>query len=1003
MRRQSSFNNRYAFIGREREQGLLREWRAETCAGRTRVVLVSGEPGIGKTRLAEEVATESREAGMGVFWGRCFEWEGAPAYWPWVEILRDYLEHNESDSLRDQLASDAPIISQILPEIRQLLPEIPEPPTMVPAQTRFQLFDSITRFLRRAAYRQPLVLFLDDLQWADPSALLLLEFISRELEDAPILLLGTFRDTEVQRDHPLASTLAALASVRSTQRLVLERLDRESVSEMVQQYASNQPSERLVDALYAWTEGNPFFVTEVSRLLAEQSQIGFPVGHNMIIPAIPDGVRDVIRRRLDRLSPLCNHALAVAAVCGRDFQLDLLDRVTDRASIDLLDALDEAIAAGVITESGRFGRYRFRHALIQEALYTDLPTSRRVRLHSQVGTVLEEIHSVDRTAVYGDLAWHFARAPVGENLVKAIDYASNAGFQAINQLAWETAIGHFQQAVDLLEAQPDWNPTQVCDVLLALGEAYSRAEVGREQKTSSGIHPNAQSSLWRTAAVARNAGLDEQFARAALGIAGVMVSSDHGGREGLRLLQEAVDHLSNEDSVLKVRLLARLASGWLQRMILSPTARDVPTEQQIQDWSDAAVDMARRLGDSATLGYALVLHPKMYLQTGPIEEIDECLRLVDEANELALRANDRELAALALEWRFAMHQQRGDIAEAGKRLAELAELSEQLNMPAFLWFVEQNRAAVALSEGHYSDAQVSIERVDRIWPESAINQMQKFTLRRELHRPIPDDLVGYFKSWHEASPSAPQPLVFWLSSLMESERVNEARAVLEGIDLRSFVQVTRTKEWIRPLTILAEVLATLADAERAVIIYDTLRPYTGQNISVAYHDMTGGAITYYLGLLATTMEWWDEAERYFVEALRTNQQWGRHPYAAYTRSAWAEMLLRRGRLEDRPRALELIQQARSAAERMGMTRLSRLLTPLEARSGQDSKDHPYDLTPREVDVLRLAAEGLANPEIAEQLFVSPRTVSTHLSSVYNKLGVSSRTAATRIAVERGIL
>src|SRR3990172_2782417 len=304
------------FVGREKEMDELRAGLEDALSGRGRLLMLVGEPGIGKTRTSEEFATYAGLRNAQVLWGRCYEGEGAPAYWPWVQVVRSYVHDRDPQALMSEMGPGAADIAQIISEVRDRLPGLPAPPALEPEQARFRLFDSITTFLKNASRGQPIVLVLDDLHWADKPSLLLLQFLSRELRGARLLVLATYRDVEVRRQHPPA----------------------------------------LVEAVYRETEGNPFFVNEVVRLLVADGRLESPEQVTSWSVTIPQSVREVVGRRLDHLSEACNRVLTVASVIGREFELRVLERVAgvhgdapvsgDR----LLEALEEAAGAPVIPE-----------------------------------------------------------------------------------------------------------------------------------------------------------------------------------------------------------------------------------------------------------------------------------------------------------------------------------------------------------------------------------------------------------------------------------------------------------------------------------------------------------------------------------------------------------------------------------------------------------------------------------------------------------------------------
>ncbi|MDQ4064823.1 MAG: protein kinase, partial [Actinomycetota bacterium] len=396
------------FVGRDKELEHLRGALDATFSGSGRLVLLSGEPGIGKTRTAEELMTYARLRDAKVLLGRCYEGEGAPAYWPWMQAIRSYVHDVDSNTLAAEMGSGAAHIAQVVSDVRQRLPDVPEAPALEPEQARFQLFDSITGFLKNASSATPIVLVLDDLHWADTSSLLLLEFVARELRDMRVLVIGTYREEELGRQHPLSQALGNLSRARLSDRVVLRGLTQDEVGHFIELSAGISPSTDLLADVYAQTEGNPFFVGEIVRLLVAEGRLEQRVRPDRSW-SVPQSIREVIGRRLDRLSPRCNSLLSLAAVIGRDFDLKVLQQATDEH--DVLDVLEEALDARIVAEvGGTIGRYRFSHALIKDTLYEELRTARRIAAHHKVGQALEMLYEKDVDAHAAELAHHFLEA-----------------------------------------------------------------------------------------------------------------------------------------------------------------------------------------------------------------------------------------------------------------------------------------------------------------------------------------------------------------------------------------------------------------------------------------------------------------------------------------------------------------------------------------------------------------------------------------------------------------
>jgi class 3 adenylate cyclase/pimeloyl-ACP methyl ester carboxylesterase len=381
-------SERTTFVGRERELERLRRHWERVRAGQRQLVLLTGEPGIGKTRLAAEFALAAHAEGATVLFGRSDEAAALP-YQPFVEALCHYVAACPLNELRAGLGATGAELTRLVPELAERLPDLPVPPPMAPERERYRLYDALAALLARASQAIPIVLVLDDLHWADNPTLLLLKYIVRSPEQSPLLVLGAYREMELARTHPLSETLADLRRDRAFQRVSLKGLDEGDVGALISAWGGQETPRAFIHAVHELTEGNPFFIEEVLRHLAETGIIYQRDGRwttDMTVEqmGIPEGVKEVIGRRLSRLSHECNSILTIASVIGREFGLDALERASDLSSDRLLELLEEAVAARVVAEVPHMvGRYSFSHALIYETLYDELTTTRRVRLHGQ--------------------------------------------------------------------------------------------------------------------------------------------------------------------------------------------------------------------------------------------------------------------------------------------------------------------------------------------------------------------------------------------------------------------------------------------------------------------------------------------------------------------------------------------------------------------------------------------------------------------------------------------
>ena len=439
-------------------------------AGRGRLFLISGEPGIGKTWLADEVGRHAAERGMRVAWGRCWEGGGVPAYWPWVQVLRSLVVQQDRTRARPPL---------VTPEVGQLIPELSsETNTRAPSdpdQARFRLFDGVATMLKDAARTQPLVLIFDDLHEADQDSLEMLKFVARGLHDAQIVVIGNYRDAEVRRSQTLSNVIAEL--VREGDHIPLAGLAETEVGRMVEARAALAPSASFVADLHRATAGNPLFVDGVVRVLIAEGKLAGAERLDLSGFKLPEGSRGAIRKRLAMLSSDAQALLSVAAVIGQEFESGLLERVSGLPVERLPDLREEAAAAGLIVSLDG-SRYRFTHPLIREALYNESAAAERIALHRRIGNALEELYASDLSPHLAELAHHYRQ---GRDTDKAISYLTRAGDAAAAKFALREAESCWDDALILFEAIGG-DPEQHADLLARTASYTSTERPGRETK-----------------------------------------------------------------------------------------------------------------------------------------------------------------------------------------------------------------------------------------------------------------------------------------------------------------------------------------------------------------------------------------------------------------------------------------------------------------------------------------------------------------------------------------
>ncbi len=894
------------FVGRERELAELCAGLDEAEAGRGSLYMLVGEPGIGKTRLANELAARARDRGFLVLQGRCWEEGGAPAYWPWIQAIRAHVRASDPLDLAEELGGGAGHVAQMIPDVQKVLPDVDMPDVRDPDAARFQLFDAVTSFLLAVSARRPILLVLDDLHVADTPSLLMLRFAVGELARGRMLAVGSYRDPDPDHEGPLPNELIELTHEPTTRFLPLTGLSEPDVTRFIDYTTGISPSASLVSVVFEETEGNPLFVGELVRLLAQEGRLtSLAPGLRLTIPA---SIREVIARRLAHLSKACRDDLQMSSVIGREFELGLVARVAGRPDHEILERLDEASRAGVIGEvSGVTGRFRFSHALIRDVLYEAIPSAFRVVLHRRAAEALESLPQEERKSRLAELAHHFYSSTRGgswRRTKRGVEYARGAGDEAMVRLAYEEAARLYEMALQQLKFVEDAKGDLRCELLLRLGDARSRA----------GDLAAAREAFADAADVAKRSGDVDRLARAAIGYGGWILWMRAGGDGNvIPLLEDALRAAGDQPSPPRVRLMARLACA----------LRGSPDWQRSEDLGRRAVDMARDLGDRRTLLYALMgLCGAIWWPENPGERLEIANEIVEGAR--ALGDLERELQGRF--GRLIAYDELGNTSRVEAELAHLSALEQELRSPTQRWPVAATSVYVALQRGRLADAERSALEARDIGARSMLTDAEAtfashmYFIRTAQGRP--GDAVQLVEhaaariTWYAFLRCELADLHVQLGDELASRRLYEVLAA------DRFVSLPRDNEWIFTLSLLAPLSVRHHDLGGGSILYELLLPFANRQ-AVGHPEGTTGSVSRALGILAAGLSRFDDAEKHFAFAVDHNERMGARLWTTDTEVRFATMLLKRDGPGDRERAGALLSDALRTCQSLDLLPLER--------------------------------------------------------------------------------
>lgn len=881
-------------VGRERIASRLATALKRVQAEGRQAVLLAGEPGIGKTALVASAARDAHAQGARVLYGRCDEELELP-YQPFAEALAHFVAHAPAPELAAHVVRHGGETARLAPELLRRLPDTPSPAQTDPEADRYRLFDAVASLLAEASLPSPVVLVLDDLHWATHATLQMLRHVLRSTGSAPLLILATFRHTEIS--DPLADMLADLRrEAFGVERFELEGLDTASVEAFIAatEGLDRQGGRPEAEAVRAHTAGNPFFVGELLRHMSEtgasyRRQEPWTYYADTANVGVPQGVREVVERRLRRLSEEANQISLWASVAGAEFEIEILERASDMTNA--FEALEEAVAGHLFAEL-KPGRYRFSHAIVRDTLYARLTATRRSRLHRRVGETLESIGNSSDPHRLASLAYHFAEAAAAGSAGKAAEYAMEAARQAIAEAAWEEAAAFLQRGLAALEAHDPSDLAQRCELLILLAETWTRyfdphrvvdaATRAVEAATLSG-RPDllGRATYWRL-----------RMPPAAFGRSPLQAT----------LAANALTALGDSEPGLRAKVLA-VSTRWYDAETRLPSVRE-------------ALALARRSGDPDALGVTLCELAGL-LRGSP--NAQEFLELADELVRLAPPdgwdgwRNGYDYRAMA---RLAL----GDRAGFEADVAATERFGAERRFWYFQWRGAVGTATIALLDGRFDE----VEQLAAAAADLANLRGLEFLLRQRFR-------LYYERGEAEIALGAATRLVDEvkedLKNTMHDGMLALARVMQDTEEheeqLDAFANETipgLAPERI-PVTLAyqAEVAATLGGASRAERLYDALRPYRNQVVIGGMAEGCQGAVDRFLGMLAAEQTRFDTAEEHFEVALALEQGLRSPPLAARTSYWYGRMLLCRG---DTASARPLLRSSLQTADRLGMLGLA---------------------------------------------------------------------------------
>jgi tetratricopeptide (TPR) repeat protein len=840
------------FVGRGAELARLNEIFVQVQSRASQAVLIAGEPGIGKTRLAEVFSEHARSAGALVVTGRAWDGGGAPPYWPVLEALRALTERLDSASLREALGDHAAPLAALLPELAERAGVKAEDTT---ERGRFELFAAVSHVFRNVADTRPLVVVIDDLHAADLSSIALVRFICRRRDDARLLLLATYRNVDARSSEESRHAIAELSREATT--LVLGGLSASAVAEWLGD--SSESAATASDQLVRLTAGNPLFIDGILRA---RRDTGTSLFDSRLVLSLE--LKSAIAARFATLAEDSRRLIEALAVVGRPAALSLLARVLERPFEVLLDAAGVAIQAGLLAEAAELGQYRFYHPLVQEVGYASLAPAVRIRLHARVASALDDLYRTDASSHLPELARHaLAAAPLGKG-ADAVLLCHAAGRRGMELGAFEDAARNFADARGALAyVDPGKEPPIAVSSLLAdLGDA----------ELASGRLPVARDIYEELADVARRCGDADTVGRAALGFARTFEFGVLEPRR-LALLEEAALGLEPGDSGRLARVLARLA----QELWMLPGS-----EERRKELAARAITMGRRLDDDETTAFAL----NAWLQSvwGP-EHRTERQANVDLLVRLADRSRNLERLLEAHRWRINVAVEHGEIDRAEAAMQDYARVAEALRRPDYLANAMMRLAMLPQLRGELDRAhelaaatrdlqrRAGDPQAEVVFDSRRILMLESSGRRQEVA-----ELLPAMRSHVAARSGFTLYRAILVRGLLAAGKRSEAASEWERVWQNDLADVSRDMMWPSTLALLVPACVALGDRHRAERLHALLLPFASLHAAIGA-SYSLGSVARYVGLLEEMLGRSQEAAKHLEAALVHNQSMGARLHA----------------------------------------------------------------------------------------------------------------------------